>query len=159
MTKKTDEKNNNITYLVIIPIILLVFFAYYVINKNNKFYLEDKYYNSGEYIPVKSEDINLLNNDNYILYTYNNFCSLPVHCEDVFKEMMQKNKIDFLSISYEEFKKTKYHNTVEYAPSIIIIKNGKIVAYLDAESDIDLEKYQDSNKFEEWISKYIYLTK
>jgi hypothetical protein len=36
---------------------------------------------------------------------------------------MEKYDIDFLSMSYEEFKETKFHDTVEFAPSVIIVKN------------------------------------
>ena len=68
---------------------------------------------------------------------------------------MSKYKIDFLSISFKEFKNTKYYKKIKYAPSIIIIKEGNIVAYLDPNSDDDLGKYQDTNKLEEWIKEYV----
>ena len=68
---------------------------------------------------------------------------------------MEKYKIDFLSMPFKEFKNTKYYNKVKYAPSIIIIKQGKIVSYLDANKDKDLQKYQDVHEFENWINKYI----
>ena len=63
-------------------------------------------------------------------------------------------------IIYKEFlfyKKTNYYKKVKYAPTIIIINKGKVVAYLDANSNSDLNKYQDIKEFEQWISNYIYL--
>ena len=48
---------------------------------------------------------------------------------------------------------------MKYAPSVLIIKDGKIVTFLDAEKNSDIEKYQDIDKFTEWVSKYIYLKK
>ena len=72
---------------------------------------------------------------------------------------MEKNNIAFVSIPFAEFKSTNYYNTVKYAPSIIVIKKGKIVDYLDADSDEDIIKYQDVEAFESWISQYIYLEK
>ena len=124
---------------------------------NEKIYLTDKYYNKGDFITVKEENIN--NSESFILYTYNNFCALPVHCETIFKEVLEKYHIDSLSIPFENFKNTIYYKEVKYAPSVLIIKNGKIIAYLDANSDKDLEKYQDTVKFEEWLKEYIYLEK
>ena len=56
-------------------------------------------------------------------------------------------------------KNTKFYENVKYAPSVIIIKDGEIVSYLDANSDKDLEKYQDANKFIKWLKEYIYLEK
>lgn len=119
-----------------------------------KFHLNNKYYNEGKFITIKNLDD--LKNDSYILYTYNNFCTFNVPCEDIFKSYMEKYKIDFYGIPFDDFKKTSLYKEVKYAPSIILVKEGKIVEYLDANSNKDLEKYQDTKKFEEWINKYIY---
>ena len=72
---------------------------------------------------------------------------------------MEKYKIDILSIPFNDFKNTNYYKTVKYAPSIIIVKNGEIVSYLDANSDKDLDKYQNTDKFINWLKEYIYLEK
>lgn len=124
-----------------------------------KFYLSDEFYNKGTFIKIKSDDLKNYKDKNYVIFTYNNFCSLSIPCDEIFQESMTNNKIDFLSISFEEFKKTELYKIVKYAPSIIVVKNNEIVAYLDAEKDSDLEKYQDVDKFTEWLSKYIYLKK
>ncbi len=137
--------------LLIIPIIIII------VIKPNKLYLTDKYYNEGNFI--KTTDLSTVKNDNYILYTYNPFCSFPKPCEDVFKSFMNKYKIDMISMPFSSFKKTNIYKKVKYAPSIIIIKKGKIIAYLDASSDNDTEKYQDEKTFTNWIKKYVYLEK
>lgn len=132
------------------------------LNQNDgkeRIYLSDNYYNKGEFIEIKSNDLLDKANDIYVLFTYNSYCSLPVPCEDIFKSFAKKYKIDFISIPFEEFKNTKFYETVEYAPSIIIIKNNEIVDYLDANSDKDLNKYQDQKEFESWLDNYIYFTK
>ncbi len=128
-------------------------------DNTGKIYLNDKYYNNGNFIKVKGNDLSNINNENYILFTYNNYCNMAIPCENIFQEFMTKYKIDFLSISFEEFKKTKFYQTVKYAPSVLVVEHGNIVAYLNANSDDDLEKYQDTNKFEEWLNNYIYFSK
>lgn len=119
-----------------------------------KFYLNNKYYNEGKFIAIKN--IDELKDDTYVLYTYNNYCTFKKPCEEVFKEYMEKYKIDFYSIPIDYFKKTSLYKEVRYAPSIILVKDGKVVTYLDANSNSDKEKYQDTKKFEEWINNYIY---
>lgn len=52
-------------------------------------------------------------------------------------------------------KKTYLYKKVKYAPSVIIVKKQKIIAYLDAEKDEDMDKYQDEKEFEKWLKKYI----
>lgn len=144
-------------YKILICILLLSITG---CNKSNeKFTLNEKYYNNGDFIKVNSNELEKLGNDNYILYTYNNYCAFSVPCEDIFKNFMEKYKIDFVSIPFDEFKNTKFYNKVKYAPSIMIINKGKIVAYLDPNSDEDYDKYQDISKFEEWITKYIIINK
>lgn len=142
--------------------IMLLFLTSCKLNQNDnkeRIFLSNNYYNKGEFIEIKSDDLLDKVNDTYILFTYNSYCNLPISCEDIFKSFAKKYDIDFVSIPFEEFKNTKFYETVEYAPSIIIIKNDEIVDYLDANSDKDLNKYQDQKEFESWLDNYIYFTK
>ena len=140
-------------------LIIAVFMLVGCTKKIDKFYLEDKYYNIGDYINVNSDEIEQIKNDSMIIYTYNNFCNLPIHCETIFKEFMIENKIDFISIPYDEFKNTSFGKEIAYAPSVLIVNHGKIVDYLEADSDDDYDKYQKVDVFKEWLEEYVYLTK
>lgn len=155
--------------IIILIIIFIGLILWLFINKddNPKIYnenaisLDNKYYNKGKFIDASSEEITKLLNDKstFLLFVYNNYCSLPIPCEKIFKEVMKKHKVDVLQITFEEFKETSLHDTIEYAPSLIIIKDGKILEYLHADKDEDLEKYQDTKEFEKWISTYVKLSK
>lgn len=144
--------------IVIIALTIIVFSANTTKN-NTIFYLSDKYYNNGESIKVDEESIKDLAKDSFLIFTYNSFCGMAKPCEEVFDSVLKKNKIDYVSIPIESFRKTKYHDTVKLAPSFIIIKNGEIVAYLDAEKDSDIDYYQNEDAFEKWLSNHIYLKK
>ena len=74
------------------------------INKQ-KINLSKKFYNNGKYIDIKSNQINKYKNDNFVIFTYNSYCNLEVPCEKIFQKVMNKYKIDFLSIKIDEFKK------------------------------------------------------
>ncbi len=152
-------KINKISFICYFVVILIVLVFYLFNHDSNKIYLSNKYYNDGNFIKVKSDDLNNLENENYILFTYNNYCNMSKPCEDIFKEFMEKYKINFLSMPFDEFKKNDFYKKVKYAPSVIVVKKGKIVAYLDANSDDDLVKYQDVNEFEKWLDNYVYFSK
>lgn len=122
-----------------------------------RFYLNDNYYGVSGLKEVKSTDLN--DNDSFLLFTYNYYCSLAIPCDEIFKSFSENENVEILSISIDEFKKTSYYKTVKYAPSVLIIKDGKIVTFLDAEKNSDIEKYQDVDKFTEWVEKYIYFSK
>lgn len=134
--------------IILLPILILT-----GCKKQEKINLTNKYYSEGKFITVNSLDN--LEQETYILYTYNNYCTFEIPCDKIFKEYMEKYKIDFVSIPFKEFKNTKYYSKVKYAPSIIIINQGKIISYLNANKDKDLQKYQDVHEFEKWINKYI----
>lgn len=72
---------------------------------NQKINLSKKFYNNGKYIDIKSNQINKYKNDNFVIFTYNSYCNLEVPCEKIFQKVMNKYKIDFLSIKIDEFKK------------------------------------------------------
>lgn len=142
--------------------IFLLFFVLISVcacTKQDKFYLEDTYYGNGSLVEVTTSDIeNKLNNkESFLLFTYNNYCTLEIPCEDIFEEFTKKYQLSILSIPFDDFKKTSLHQKVKYAPSVLIIKEGKIVSYLDANAKSDLEKYQDIEVFASWIKEYINL--
>lgn len=124
---------------------------------SSKFSIEKEYYKDSKYIDVNSEDIKELkdNKKSFIVFTYNNYCMLEIPCDEIFKKVMNKYNISFLYLPYEEMKNTFIYDEVKLAPSVILIKEGEIVAYLDAESDEDLLKYQDTEEFEKWLTSYI----
>ena len=95
----------------------------------------------------------------FILFVYNPFCNFEVSCEEVFVNTLKNENITLLKIPFNSFKLSKFYKKVKYGPSILIINNGKLVKYLDASDDNDYGIYQDEEKFKEWLSLYIYLSK
>ena len=97
----------------------------------------------------------LKSNDSFILFTYNPYCNFKVSCESIVEEFSKSNNITVFKIPFEEFKNTKLYNTVKYAPSIVLINNGKIENYLDPNKDEDSIKYQDEKALKDYIEMYI----
>lgn len=130
------------------------------INQNDgieRIYLTDSYYNNGNFVEVN--DLNNLDNDTYVVFAYNNFCNFSVPCDKIFESFMTKYDIDFIKIPFDKFKETYLYDEVKYAPTIIVVSEGKVITYLDANKDEDLDKYQDEKAFEKWLNNYIYFTK
>ena len=126
--------------ILLLPLLLLT-----GCKKQEKLTLTEKYYNEGNFITVNTLDN--LEKETYILYTYNNYCTFEIPCDKIFKEYMEKYKIDFISMPFKEFKNTKYYNKVKYAPSIIIIKQGKIISYLNANKNEDILRSHKIDSF------------
>ena len=127
----------------------------------DKIYLTDKYYDNSNnsFLEIDEDKINDLKGDTYILYVFNSFCKFSIPCDSIFEEFMKNNNISIISIPYDKYKKTDFVKKVKYAPTIIIIHKNKIVAYLDADKDEDVDKYQDIKAFTNWVNQYVYLEK
>ena len=150
-----------IIILISIIIVLLLGTFFYLNSNNKKFYLDDKYYSESKFIEGDYKTINELkeNRESYILFTYLPYCTFKIPCDDVFKEFMNKYSISFYYVPFDEVKKSTIKDTIKYAPSVVLVKNGKVVSYLSPDKDSDYDKYQSESEFENWISKYIYLSK
>lgn len=152
---------NNKVLIISLSAIILSIAIFIKLNINSKIILSDKYYDSGKYIEVNDSYLNNLIKDkeSFLLFVYNNYCNLPIPCENIFQEAIKDYKIDMLKIKFEDFKKTGIYQNIKYAPTVIIFSNGKVIAYLKADSDADLSKYQDENKFVSWLNDYVILQK
>ena len=149
---------------IIIPILIIIFVLIICLTiflpKNKKYYLDDKYYNTEDrLVDISSKDLEELmkNDSSFALFTYLPYCTFSIPCDVIFETFLNNNNMSFYSIPFDDLEKVDSFNTIKYAPSIILVKKGKIVKYLDANSDDDLIKYQDVNEFSKWIEKYIHL--
>lgn len=152
-------KNKKIFLVILTIIIVGAVFLFLIMNNNKieKFYIEDEYYNTGGLTDVTKEEVEKMLDDkkSFVLFADTNFCTLGVPCKDIFKETSEIKKIKILQISFTEFKETKLYDEVKYGPTVVIINEGEIVDYLDANSKEDKELYQNTDKFYEWLTKYI----
>lgn len=141
----------------IILLVLVILSMTGCTKENSKFYLNDEYYNAGKLVDIDSKELTniLKSNDSFILFTYNPYCNFKVSCENVVENFSKNNNITIFKIPFEEFKNTKLYNTIKYAPSIILINNGKIETYLDPNEDEDSIKYQEEKALKDYIEMYV----
>lgn len=153
-------KNKRNVFIVLIILFFLAILIFLLINKNKKvekFYIEDEYYSSEGLTQVTKDDVEKLleENKSFILFADTNFCTLGVPCRDIFKEASETKELKILQFSFTELKETRLYDKVKYGPTVIIIKEGKVVDYLDPNSEEHSVLYQDTDKFYDWLTKYI----
>lgn len=129
--------------------------------KQKQFYLEDKYYENNNLIEPTLEEVNSLfeNKESFAAFVYTPGCISCAEFEIVTTNFRKENDIVFYHISSDIAKETKIHDKVIYSPSAILVKEGEIVAYLDATSDEDLDYYKSKENFKSWLEEYIYIEK
>ena len=100
--------------------LLLVIFSIFILTgckkeqeDGSKIYLDSKFYGKSEFIKLKASEFNKINDNAYVVYTYNSYCSLKIPCETIFKEVMDKYDLTFYSLFVEEMNKTFISDTVK----------------------------------------------
>lgn len=128
---------------------------------NKKFYLEESYYESNKLIEINNEDLKKLEKDkkDFILFVYLPGCSSCAEFKTVLEDFLLENNISINYISILDSNGTSVEKKVKFAPSFMVYKDGKVVDFLDSNSDDDVSYFKDVNNFRSWLENYIYLTK
>ena len=96
--------------------------------------------------------------NNFGIFVFLPGCSSCAEFKTVLEEFTEENNLMVYSISILDVDGTEAEE-LEYAPSFILYKNGKVVDMLDPASDEDTAYFKSSDKLKEWLEEYIYLEK
>jgi len=172
MSTKTDKKSNKKLLIIAIAtlVALAVFgFIFFKIlgGAGKKVEVEESIVLDAEYKNTDGKMIELAKNEedparfldelaaekkNFVVYV-----SLPICNGDAAKfkqfvlDFQRKEKLSFVYITSDYIKDTFIYDTVKYFPSVIIIKEGKIINYLRYDSDEDVEYYKSYDGFAKWL--------
>jgi len=140
-------------------IICLVISVFIIGCGKNVFSLEKQYYEGANLYELEYENLEKLVNDkeSFGVFVYQPLCETSSGFENVLNAFTNYYKMSFYKIAFSDIKNTELNKKIKYYPSFIIYKDGKIVDYLEADKDSDINKYKDINEFTNWISSYIKL--
>lgn len=148
-------------YLIIVPILLLISITIFVLkNKSElKFYLEDKYYEKSGFVDIDDTKLNELidSKESFALFVYQPACVTSSNFEKVLNEFLDENPIQIYKIAFSNIKDTSLSKKIKYYPSFAIFNEGKMIDYLDADSDDDLKYYETKDGFNKWFTNYVLL--
>ena len=121
--------------------------------------LEDKYYGHSEIIELNVETFNTLvdKKESFGVFIYQPMCAASINFENILSDFSYKQQITFYKLQFKDMKETKLSKHIEFCPSFVIYQDGKMVDYLDASSDDDVDYYLSVDGFEKWFSTYIEL--
>ena len=126
-----------------------------------KFYLEDNYYGDNKLVEINNSELIKLEEDkkDFVLFVYLPGCSSCAEFKTVLEDFLKENNISINTISILENKDTAVEDKVKFAPSFLIYKDGKVVDFLDSNSNEDMPYFKDANNFKNWLEKYVFLSK
>lgn len=128
--------------------------------KQEKFYLEDVHYGNGVITDINKKELKSLEKEkqSFAVFVYLPGCSSCAEFKKVLNEFVEEKNIEVYSISITDVEGTGVEK-VEYAPSLVLYNEGKVVDLLDSASDEDLPYFKEVTSLTEWLEEYIYLEK
>ena len=144
--------------LLLISIIIILVIL--IVNKknNNLIELKNSDYNNGTLITLDEETLKDKqdNKENFIVYIHiPGLCTSEIPFDPLVNEFIKDNEITIYSLPYSILKNTNLNEHIKYSPSLAIIKDGKLLAFLDANSDKDFEYYSSREGLNEWIKSFV----
>ena len=128
--------------------------------KQEKFYLEDVHYGNGVITDINKKELKSLEKEkqSFAVFVYLPGCSSCAEFKKVLNEFVEEKNIEVYSISITDVEGTGVEK-VEYAPSLVLYNEGKVVDLLDSASEEDLPYFKEVTSLTEWLEEYIYLEK
>ena len=162
------KKNNKLAivlfaFLVITSAVFGLFFLFRERTKPSQdkstFPLSSEFYKHGEFRNIDSAEFAKLieQKKSFVVVARMLTCPSGMPMATNSETVSAEEEITILSLYQDQFKETELARTVKYLPSAAIYEKGKLVAWLDAESDNDLQYYQSPEGFKSWLEQYINL--
>ncbi len=151
-------KKKVIICLSILFVLTIIVVTFFTTKKNEEpFYLENNYYGVSNMVEIKIDELNQLIDDkkSFAVFVYQPKCIVSSDFENVLSEYLEDNQVSIYKIAFSSIIDTNIGESVKYYPSFIIYKEGKMIDFLEADKDEDVEFYTSKEGFEKWFTRYV----
>ena len=166
MTEKKviNSKPNKIALVAIIFFCITIFFGGFFLIQNQipkTFRLEDELYAKSEAIDIKKEDYEKLISEkkSFIIMVDKPDCYTTANMRKYMSEFPDDMQFKYYRMMWSQAKDSSLHEYVKYVPSVVIIREGEVIDFLDADSDEDTAKYNETQALQDWIRSYVIFEK
>lgn len=126
-----------------------------VLSLDTEYYCKDEC--DGEYMEISGVEYEGLTSagKSFVVFVDQGGCTTADRMRDYVKKYAQEKGIEVYKIMFAEMKETSLHDKVKYYPSVAMIKKGKVLTWLRADSDDDAIYYNDYDEFKKWMDNYL----
>lgn len=162
MKSRNKFKRKQLLFFVLFVVLIGTAFLSIIaikVQKERPFYLDNDYYKTTSLTEIDNTKLKDLENSKktFVVFVYQPLCSSSENINSYVLDILNTYKMGFYKISFSNIEDSKMDNKIKYCPSVVIYREGEIVAYLDADSDEDAIYYKSANNLKEWLEKYIIL--
>ncbi len=92
---------------------------------------------------------------NFLVLLHMTVCPAEFPLTDTARQLAKEDGLTIFALDEEEFKKTDLAEVVKYLPSLVVVRGGEAVDFLDAEADEDMEAYKSAAGLRKWIGRMV----
>ncbi len=158
--KPINPKPNKVALVTIGIFCIALFFGGFFLLQSTiprKFKIESDLYGASEMIDIQKEDYEKLINEkkSFIVMVDKPECYTTADMRARMANFPDDMQFKYYRIMWSQAKESSLHEKIKFVPSVAIVRNGIVVDFLDADSDEDTPKYNESQALQDWINDYI----
>lgn len=92
---------------------------------------------------------------NFLVLIHMTVCPAEFPLTDTARQLAKEDGLTIFALDEEEFKKTDLMEVVKYLPSLVVVRGGEVVDFLDAEADEDMEAYKSAVGLRKWVGRMV----
>lgn len=168
MKKKVDPKTftrrQKIALVGVLAVLLVITTVIMIVTRSNEaptalFELSPVVFEETGLREITAEEYEqkLADGESFLVLAHAVACPAGMPLTDVTKELAGEKAMTIYGLMQDEFKKSSLAREFKYLPSLVVVHNGKVVKWLDAESDEDLPAYKTLEGLKNWLSQVVKL--
>lgn len=91
----------------------------------------------------------------FVVFVDQNECTTADRLRGYMNDYMKEHGVMAFRIMFSEAKESSLHDFVKYYPSVAIVDKGVVKFFLRADSDEDVEPYNDYGAFRGWMDGHL----
>ena len=127
------------------------------IELDREYYCEGQNCSDNDFLELTVDEYKELSNakKTFVVFVDKDGCTTADKMRSFISDYAKSNGVKVYRIAYEDMKETSMHELVKYYPSVAIVTKGKVFKFLRADSDEDVDAFENREAFNNWMGKYL----
>ena len=91
----------------------------------------------------------------FVVFVDQSGCTTADRLREYVSDYVLEMGVKAYRMMFSEVKETSLHDFVKYYPSVVVVSKGRVAGYLRADSDEDVDIYNDYGAFRKWMGRYL----
>ena len=164
MSEESTKKGGTPKWFKLIILAALIIAAVIVVIALNlnpsggQFRLSDEYYGTSEMLTGLTKDQYeelIAQKKSFVVMVDKPGCITTPPMRENMSKFPDSMQFKYYQFMWSEMKDSSLHEYVTFVPSVALIREGKVVAWLRADSDEDAEYFNSAEALQRWLAEHI----